>query len=82
MELKLDIVKGWLIAGKPITENDIILLLSHYTAKNKDKDLELVLDYWIMLKEPGHNGFWLKQYHADTQDKSKACRTEGDKGIE
>lgn len=75
MELKLDAVKGWLLNGKPISETDVLMLTTHVAGKNNDKDLELVLDYWVMLKESGHNGFYLKDYHKTTSNKNEAIRT-------
>ena len=59
---------------KPIGETDILLLLSKFSDLHEDKDLRLVLDYWLMLKESGHNGFYLKSYHETTQNKSEAIR--------
>lgn len=66
--------KGIKIDGKPITEQDILYLLSRFTGQTHDKDLEKVLDYWIMLKESGHNGFYLRAYHQDTTNKNEAIR--------
>ena len=74
MELNLDKKKGWLLDDKPITSEDVMALLSHIAGRDKDKELELVADYWVMLKEPGHNGFWLKQYHKDTQNENEAIK--------
>lgn len=66
--------KGYLLDGKPITENDILALLTSYALKHNDKDLELVTDYWVMLKESGHNGFYLADFHKVTRNRSKAIR--------
>jgi len=57
--------------NKPIAENDVLVLLTHIALKNKDTDLKRVIDYWIMLKESGHNGFYLKNYHETTHDKNE-----------
>ncbi len=72
-EHKLEMTKkDILLDGKPITENDAIVIVSHISNRKKDSYLDKVLDYWIMLSEPGHNGFWLKEYHKDTQKESEA----------
>ena len=62
---------GWQLNNKPIGHNDVLLLLAHISDRDNDKDLELVIDYWIMLKESGHNGFYLKDYHKVTQNKDE-----------
>ena len=66
MELKLDKEKGWLLNGNPISAIDVLMLTTHVAGRDKDKDLESVLDYWVMLKECGHNGFHLKSGHQVT----------------
>ena len=66
--------RGYLLNGKSIEENDIIVLLSDFANRKKDFDLKLVLDYWVMLKESGHNGFYLKDFHQVTKDKREAIR--------
>ena len=72
--------EGYQLDGKPLTPNDVLFLLSFLAGRTGDKDLEKIADYWVMLKESGHNGFYLKQYHKDTTNKTKAIRI-GDKEI-
>jgi len=74
MELKNDKEKGWVLDGEPITSQDIMFLASGYATMHKDKDWQMALGYLVMLKEPGHNGFWLKSYHTETQNKKEAIR--------
>lgn len=44
------------------------------TSKKDKEKYELLLDYWVMLFESGHNGFYLKAYHKDTQNKKEAIK--------
>lgn len=66
--------KGHLLDGKPMGSADLIMLLTNYASLHNDNDLELVLDYWVMLKESGHNGFYLKELHKVTQNKSEELK--------
>lgn len=74
LTLELKKGEGWFLEGKPVTSLDAIVLVSSIAARDKDEDLHKVLDYWVMLKESGHNGFYLKDYHKVTRNKEEAIR--------
>ena len=80
-ELELHRGKLATLDGKPIGESDVLILLSELANYNNDEDLRMVMDYWIMLKECGHNGVHLKQKHQDTQNIDECCNGCADKRV-
>ena len=72
-KIELD-TKKLTLNGKTLTDTDCLMLLTKLQIRDNDEDLERVIDYWIMLKESGHNGFYLKDYHKVTQNADEAIR--------
>lgn len=59
---------------KPITISDLMLLLAKYGIKENDKKIDLLLDYFTMLYECGHNGFHLLSDYKVTTKKEECCQ--------
>ena len=56
---KLNVTKLTL-DGQKLTTVDLVVLMTKYEIMNKDKKMQKVLSYMIMLYENGHNGLYLK----------------------